>query len=268
MNQILVTKKLYITPELKRKKKIYKFDFFLSIFIICILISVVIYAEYDKNKDQETSQQILSEFNTETPQGQDTTVAKNNVLLVVIDEEQEETTEPIEQTNTENKEPTSSATATTSSTSKRTSTNLGVKTTRDGYQYKNIASIYIPKINVKYAITDGLTHSEAETEALLKNSPTKFWGPEPNKIGNFCIVGHNYRNGKFFSNVPKLVQGDIIEITDYTGKTKKYSVYDKYQVVPEDLSCTSQYTDGRKEITLITCTDDSKERVIVKARAL
>lgn len=27
MNQILVTKKLYITPELKRKKKIYKFDF-------------------------------------------------------------------------------------------------------------------------------------------------------------------------------------------------------------------------------------------------
>ena len=30
MNQILVTKKLYITPELKRKKKIYKFDFLLS----------------------------------------------------------------------------------------------------------------------------------------------------------------------------------------------------------------------------------------------
>ena len=261
MNQILVTKKLYITPELKRKKKIYKFDFFLSIFIICILISVVIYAEYDKNKDQETSQQILSEFNTETPQGQDTTVAKNNVLLVVIDEEQEETTEPIEQTNTENK-------ASTTPESKRNSANLAIKTTRDGYQYKNIASIYIPKINVKYAITDGLTHSEAETEALLKNSPTKFWGPEPNKIGNFCVVGHNYRNGKFFSNVPKLVQGDIIEITDYTGKTKKYSVYDKYQVVPEDLSCTSQYTDGRKEITLITCTDDSKERVIVKARAL
>ena len=27
MNQILVTKKLYITPELKRKKKIYKFYF-------------------------------------------------------------------------------------------------------------------------------------------------------------------------------------------------------------------------------------------------
>ena len=32
MNQILVTKKLYITPELKRKKKIYKFDFIISVF--------------------------------------------------------------------------------------------------------------------------------------------------------------------------------------------------------------------------------------------
>lgn len=264
MNQILITKKLYITPELKRKKKIYKFDFFLSIFIICILISVVIYAEYDKNKDQQTSQQILSEFNTEIPQAQDTTLAKNNILLVVIDEEKEETTEPIEQTN--NKTTSTSASASTST--KKNSTNLEIKTTKEGYQYKNIASINIPKINVKYAITDGITHSEAETEALLKNSPTKFWGPEPNKIGNFCIVGHNYKNGKFFSNVPKLVQGDIIELTDYTGKTKKYLVYDKYQVVPEDLKCTSQYTDGKKEITLITCTDDSKERIIVKARAI
>ena len=53
MNQILVTKKLYITPELKRKKKVYKFDFFLSIFVICILISVAIYAEYDKNKSED-----------------------------------------------------------------------------------------------------------------------------------------------------------------------------------------------------------------------
>ena len=48
----------------------------------------------------------------------------------------------------------------------------------------------------------------------------------------------------------------------------KYSVYKKYQVVPEDLSCTSQRTEGKREITLITCTDDSKERIIVKARAI
>ena len=42
----------------------------------------------------------------------------------------------------------------------------------------------------------------------------------------------------------------------------------KYEVIPEDLSCTSQLTNGRKEITLITCTNDSKMRVIVKARVV
>ena len=42
-------------------------------------------------------------------------------------------------------------------------------------------------------------------------------------------------------------------------------VYSKYEVVPEDVSCTSQKTNGKKEVTLITCTDDSKHRVIVKA---
>ena len=42
----------------------------------------------------------------------------------------------------------------------------------------------------------------------------------------------------------------------------------KYEVIPEDLSCTSQLTNGKKEITVITCTNDSKMRVIVKARAV
>ena len=85
------------------------------------------------------------------------------------------------------------------------------------------------------------------------------------KFGNFCIVGHNYRSNKFFSNVPDLEIGAIIEITDLTETTYQYSVYDIYTVDPEDTSCTSQLTDGKIEITLITCTDDGNERVVVKA---
>ena len=45
MNQILVTEKLYITPELKKKKKAYKFYFFLSVFLVCILV----YQTFRKN---------------------------------------------------------------------------------------------------------------------------------------------------------------------------------------------------------------------------
>ena len=37
-------------------------------------------------------------------------------------------------------------------------------------------------------------------------------------------------------------------------------------MVPEDISCLEQKTNEKKEITLITCTDDSKQRVIVKAK--
>ena len=50
MNQILITKKLYVTPELKRKKKAYKIEFFLSVFLFLTLTSAYIYAEYDRNK--------------------------------------------------------------------------------------------------------------------------------------------------------------------------------------------------------------------------
>ena len=53
MNQILVTEKLYVTPELKRKKRIYKLELFLSVFLICLLFSYYIYAEYDRNKSEE-----------------------------------------------------------------------------------------------------------------------------------------------------------------------------------------------------------------------
>ena len=55
MNQILVTEKVYVTPELKRKKKIYKILFILSIFSIISLFSVYIYAEYDRNRDESIS---------------------------------------------------------------------------------------------------------------------------------------------------------------------------------------------------------------------
>ena len=178
---------------------------------------------------------------------EDTTVADSNVLIAVLDDE-----EQTEELNS-NEQPSAQP-------------NKTVQSTQNGYDYTSIATINIPKINVQYPILEGTTGSTEETEDLLKISPTKFWGPEPNEVGNFCIVGHNYRNTKFFSKVPTLENGDIVEITDLSGKTVKYRVYNKYEVQPDDVSCTSQLTNGNKEITLITCTNDSKLRVIVKAR--
>lgn len=252
MNQILVTKKLYITPELKRKKKIYKFYFFLSVFLVFTLISVYIYAEVDRNKSEESSQAILEEFN----QGiDDTTTAKEDVLVAILNadpgDEQDQVSDEYALSQTQ-----------------KTANRNKVYTTNNGYNYSTIATINIPKIGVNYPILDGQTDSVEETEYLLKISPIKFWGANPNEVGNFCIVGHNYRDTRFFSKVLTLENGDLVYITDDTGKTVTYSVYDKYEVDPEDTSCTSQLTDGRREITLITCTNDSKLRVIVKAKAI
>ena len=243
MNQILITEKLYITPELRKKKKIYKFNFLLSIFLVLFLASLYIYAEYDRNKSEEVSQEILENMDN----GNDDTVAKNNVLVVVLDDEEQNQNVNDQQSQLAN-------------------VNKKVQTTSGGFRYTTIATVSIPKLNLQYPVLDGETDSAEETVALLKISPTKFWGPEPNEVGNFCIVGHNYRNTKFFSKVPTLVSGDIITLTDLSGRTIQYKVYNKYEVAPTDVSCTTQLTNGKKEVTLITCTDDSKHRVVVKAR--
>lgn len=256
MNQILVTEKLYITPELKRKKKIYKFYFILSVFVVCILTSFYIYAEYDRNKSADESKQLLADINqTLAETAEDTTIAKDDILLVVLNGTKEDS--QVEDKQLEEKQNTDVATA---------NEKAEWKTSASGYRYKIIATVQIPKINIQYTVVQGETGSLEETEALLKSSPVKYHGYDPNEVGNFCIVGHNYRNSRFFSKVPNLVVGDIVKLTDLTGRTIDYEVYDKHTVDQNDTRDTTQLTGGRKEVTLITCTNDSKLRVIVRCK--
>ena len=64
MNQILVTEKLYITPEFKRKRMLYKIEFFLSVFLVFALFSYYVYAEYDRNKNEKVSQEYINQIRT------------------------------------------------------------------------------------------------------------------------------------------------------------------------------------------------------------
>ena len=262
MNQILVTEKLYITPELKRKKKIYKFYFILSVFIVCILTSFYIYAEYDRNKSAEASQQLLADMQqTLSEKSEDTTIAKDDILMVVLDGTEEDYYEI---------ENISSLNSNTSGASSVAVANEQAewKTSAAGYKYKIIATVEVPKINLQYTVVQGETGGLEETDALLKSSPVKYHGGDPNEVGNFCVVGHNYRNTKFFSKVPTLVVGDTVKLTDLTGRTINYEVYDKHTVDPNDTRDTTQLTGGRKELTLITCTNDSKMRVILRCKEI
>ncbi len=89
------------------------------------------------------------------------------------------------------------------------------------------------------------------------------------KFGNLCIAGHNYKNDSFFSNISKLINGDIITIYDNSGSNCDYIVYNVYKTPSNNLECINQETYGLRFITLVTCDDvNNNYRVIVKAKEL
>ena len=59
MNQILVSQKLYVTPGMKKKKKLFKIEFFLSVFALIGLSTYGICSAYDRNKSEAVSREIL-----------------------------------------------------------------------------------------------------------------------------------------------------------------------------------------------------------------
>ena len=122
--------------------------------------------------------------------------------------------------------------------------------------------IKIPKTNVKEAILDTVTPETLNTAvAVLYPS-----NPQLNQPGNVVIVGHNYRNGKFFSNNKKLSTGDKIKIKDNSGTELTYTIYEIFETTEQDTSFYNRDTNGKIEVTLSTCTDDSKARTIILAR--
>lgn len=88
------------------------------------------------------------------------------------------------------------------------------------------------------------------------------------KCGNFCIAGHNYNNYQFFSRLKKLNIGDVIDIYDIKGRKISYEVYDSFETDYDDLSCISQNTEGKREITLVTCNNIKNRRRVIKAKEM
>lgn len=126
--------------------------------------------------------------------------------------------------------------------------------------YKVIGLIKIDKINLEYPIL------EKTTNKTMKLSITKFWGNELNEIGNVTLAGHNNKDGTMFGKTKNLQKSDIIEITDLTNNTVKYEIFDMYIIYPDDISCVNSVDSNSKEITLITCSNGNKQRLIIKAR--
>lgn len=258
MNQILYMKNIEdnnIHPSkainheniAKKNKSIRLISFLPAITLIPLLfVSMNIYASVNKgnNTNNNTTDNILSV--SKTNQKTDNAEEIQEDIPTIIDNNTEDIESNIENNN---------------NTNNNNSNNSATYTTSNGEKYDVIATLNIPSLGIEYPVL-----SSTSTE-LLKVALNKYWGAAPNQVGNMVIVGHNYKNTKFFSKLPNIQIGSIVKITDNSGITLDYKVYETDVIDPYDNSCTSQLTNGHTEITLITCYNNGKQRFIAKARA-
>lgn len=135
--------------------------------------------------------------------------------------------------------------------------NIDIETkTEEEIKNNNIfGRIIIEKINVDYFIFNEYTKEN------LKVLPCRLNGDNVNE--NISIIGHNYENGTFFSNLHKLDINDEVKMV-VNDVEYKYLVYKKYEVFENDLEPLN--TNGYSEITLITCNNLNKKRYIIKCK--
>lgn len=134
--------------------------------------------------------------------------------------------------------------------------------------YKVIGIVRIPKIDIEYPILDIETYNPEETAEPMKISIVKYWGGNVNDYGNLSIAGHNKYDGTMFGKTRKLDIGDIVELTDLKDNTIEYQIYDKFVTDPNDVTILKTKDDTLREVTLITCTNGNKNRLILKAREI
>lgn len=134
--------------------------------------------------------------------------------------------------------------------------------------YKVIGIVKIPKINLEYPILEIGDIDPDNAKAPMKISIIKYWGENVNDYGNLSIAGHNNKDGTMFGRTKKLKKGDIVELTDLKGQTIQYSIYDIFVTDPNDVSILLPKDELVREVTLITCTNGNKERLILKAKEI
>ena len=134
--------------------------------------------------------------------------------------------------------------------------------------YKVIGIVTIPKIELQYPILDIDTYNPEETKEPMKISIVKYWGGKVNEYGNLSIAGHNNYDGTMFGKTKNLEIGDIVELTDLENTTIQYQIYDKFVTDPNDVTILATNDETIREVTLITCTNGNKNRLILKAKEI
>ena len=126
--------------------------------------------------------------------------------------------------------------------------------------FKVIGLIKIPAIDLEYPIL------EQTTDEAMKVSISQYWGGDINSYGNVSLAGHNNKiTLTMFGKNKNLKNGDSIFLTDLTGTTIEYKIYDTFITDPDDVSILRTTDKSVREVTLITCTNGRANRLINKA---
>lgn len=132
--------------------------------------------------------------------------------------------------------------------------------------YKVIGIVKIPKIDIEYPILEIENIDPESAKKPMKLSIIKYWGENVNDYGNLSIAGHNNKDGTMFGKTKQLDIGDIVELTDLNNQTIKYSIYEIFVTDPNDVNILVSKDETIREVTLITCTNGNKQRLILKAK--
>ena len=138
--------------------------------------------------------------------------------------------------------------------------------TMDGY--KVIGIIKIPAIDLEYPILEMDVSNPEEAKEPMRLAIIKYWGGDVNGYGNLSLAGHNNYNGTMFGKTKNLKIGDIVELTDLNNQTVQYQIYDIFKTDPNDVTILETKDETIREVTLITCTNGNRERLILKAKEI
>ncbi|MCQ2417844.1 MAG: class D sortase [Oscillospiraceae bacterium] len=116
--------------------------------------------------------------------------------------------------------------------------------------------VEIADLNIKAPILEGTDND------ILSKAAGHFTGAGDFGKGNYCIAGHSSTLYKeYFNNLKNIKIGMTITLYDKDKKSYNYTVREIKIVEPSETRVLDDFGDNR--ITIITCTDDGSQRLVV-----
>lgn len=118
--------------------------------------------------------------------------------------------------------------------------------------------IEIPDLHIKAPVLEGTELS------VLSQGAGHFTGTGAVGKGNYCIAGHSSVIYKEYFNQLKYAQPEmLLYLYDIQKNAYVYTIRESFIVNPDETWILNDFDDDR--VTLVTCTDDGSQRLIITA---